>query len=63
MRLYAEEEGGIEWLVTDADGVALARVRTPDRFEVTEIGADYVLGVGRDSLDVESVRVHALTRH
>jgi hypothetical protein len=43
-------------------GRILARVQMPSKFRVQEIGEDYVLGVWRDDLDVESVRVYGLRR-
>lgn len=50
----------VEWLVFDADGVLAARVETPYRFWIVEIGGDYVLGVQRDELGVETVRLYRL---
>jgi hypothetical protein len=50
------------WLVVDLHGKVQAEVTTPPRLTVDEIGPDYVLGVWRDSLDVEYVRMHRLTR-
>lgn len=50
----------VEWLVFDADGVLAARVEMPRRFWIAEIGADYVLGVQRDELGVETVRLYRL---
>ena len=43
------------------EGHALGRVRTPDNLNVFEIGTDYVLGVIRDDLEVERVRLHAMS--
>jgi GMP synthase-like glutamine amidotransferase len=34
----------------------------PERFEVLDIGTDYVLGRWRDGLGVEAVRVYELVR-
>jgi len=34
----------------------------PPRFNPIEIGADYVLGIGWDELEVEYVRMYALER-
>jgi hypothetical protein len=56
------EEGGARWIVLDMTGAAVATVRTPPDLWVLEIGADYVLGVAHDSLDVETVRLYRLTR-
>jgi len=48
------------WTVFDPEGRMLGRVRTPDDLRVLEIGEDYILGVARDELDVEHVRVFGL---
>lgn len=50
------------WEVFDSGGRWLGQVPTPGRFTVLEIGADYVLGVQRDELDVEHVQVLPLHR-
>lgn len=50
------------WSVFDAGGVLLGEVASPERFRILEIGPDYVLGVYRDDLDVEYVRLHPLTK-
>ena len=44
------------------DGVYLGTVQLPHDLEVHEIGADYVLGVAKDDLDIEYVRVYGLDR-
>lgn len=48
--------------VYDAEGPFLARVTVPAGVEVLEIGADYVLGITRDDLDVERIVLLTLTR-
>jgi hypothetical protein len=50
------------WTVFDPEGVRTARLTLPPRFNPIEIGADYVLGVGWDALEVEYVRMYALER-
>ena len=40
----------------------LGFVETPPRLRVLEIGEDYILGVVRDELGVESVQLWALER-
>ncbi|TVP45876.1 MAG: hypothetical protein EA350_08280 [Gemmatimonadales bacterium] len=55
-------EEGPFWHVFDPDGALLGRVRTPASMEILEIGADWVLGLHRDALGVESVQLHALDR-
>lgn len=51
-----------EWLVLAPDGRAIASVRTPAGLEVLDIGADALVGVGRDEMDVEQVRRYVLQR-
>lgn len=51
----------VAWTVYDLDARPIGRVTTPPRFEIHEIGRDYVLGVGRDPLDVEYVQLFRLT--
>jgi hypothetical protein len=53
---------GAEWIVLDHDGQTVARVRTPPGVMVLEIGSDYILGLSRDELDVESVSLYRLQR-
>lgn len=48
------------WTVFRPDGWMLGRVRTPDGLRLLEIGDDYIIGVSRDELEVERVRVHGL---
>jgi hypothetical protein len=52
----------LAWRVFDHAGNELARASLPERFQVFEIGTDYVLGVWRDELDVEQVRMHRLVK-
>jgi hypothetical protein len=50
------------WHVYQAEPAMFAEACLPDRFEVFELGEDWVLGVERDSLDVESVAVYHLVK-
>ena len=50
------------WTVLSPDGVWLGSMSVNERFTVTEVGADYVLGVYRDELDTEFVRRYRLNR-
>lgn len=66
-RLWVEEyrsadAGGSTWWVFDEDGRLLTSVAMPEGLRPLHVGTDAVVGVWRDSLDVEHVRVHALTR-
>ena len=44
------------------DGVYLGTVKLPHDLRIAEIGPDYVLGMARDDLDVEYVRMYGLDR-
>jgi hypothetical protein len=50
------------WWVFAPEGSLVARATMPQRLTPLEIGADYLLGVHRDELDVEEVVVARLTR-
>ncbi len=51
-----------EWNVFDREGAWLGTLRLPPRFELHEVGADYVLGVWLSDLDVEVVRLYGLIK-
>jgi len=51
----------IDYLVFDPKGLLLGTVTIPP-IDVLEIGEDYVLGICRDDLEVEYLRVHALVK-
>jgi len=51
-----------KWTIFDAQGALVARITLPERFNPLEIGMDYVLGVGWDEMNVESIRLFPLTR-
>ncbi len=59
---YSLEEEPARWSVFDADGRFLGTVATPAGGTLTDVGADYVLGVWRDELDVERVRLYRLVK-
>jgi hypothetical protein len=48
--------------VFDPDGSMIARLSMPGGFLPTQIGDDFVLGITRDELDVEHVRLYGLHR-
>ena len=52
-----------EWLVLASDGTWLGTIKVPDRFSVTDITLDAVLGVWRDELDIEHPQVLRLRRN
>ena len=59
----SEQDQPEEWLVLDADGTWLGNVAIPDRFTISDITMDTVLGVWRDELDVDHPQVLRLTRN
>jgi hypothetical protein len=50
------------WNIFDPEGALVGRLRLPEQFTPAEIGPDYVLGLGWDDMNVEYVRMYALTR-
>lgn len=64
-RLWVRESTHLDeppkWAVFDHEGALLAELRLPERFRPTDIGADYVLGVTRDDMDLERVQLLRLT--
>jgi len=65
--LWVQEFGparnaAVDWSVFDPEGRYLGTVTVPDRFRVEHIGDDFVLGVGRDEMDVERVEMYALEK-
>jgi hypothetical protein len=55
-------EESAQWDVLDRDGAWLGALTLPPRFELREVGADYVLGVWLSDLDVEVVRLYGLIK-
>jgi hypothetical protein len=49
------------WTVFDPEGAVLGRVTGPPRFQLLDVGADYVLGRRWDDLDVEHVELYPMT--
>lgn len=50
------------WTVFDIEGRLLGSLDMPAGLTVHEIGADYVLGVTRNEMDVEQVVLHRLIK-
>jgi hypothetical protein len=48
--------------IYDKSGAWLGRLTMPPRFRVSDIGADYVLGIWRDDDDVQFVRLYRLIK-
>jgi hypothetical protein len=55
-------QGNRSWTIFDPDGTLAGRITLPERFNPTEIGVDYILGLGWDEMNVEYVRMYGLTR-
>jgi len=58
----AEYRRSPRWAVFDPEGRLVGNVGTPQNGYVTHIGSDFVLGVWRDEMDVEQVRVYRLIK-
>lgn len=58
----ADPSNGAQWTVIAADGDWRGMITLPGDLVPLDIGGDYVLGVGRDDLDVEHVRLYELQR-
>lgn len=52
----------VSWSIFDAEGRWISDVFLPAEWEIQDIGADYVLVLWRDEMDVEHVRRHGLRR-
>jgi hypothetical protein len=55
------EETAVDHLVFDPNGALLGTVALPS-IQVLEIGADYVMGVHRDEMEVESMRIYEIEK-
>lgn len=53
---------GGTWTILDGEGTPLTTVTVPDDLEPLAIDADHLIGVRRDDLGVESVRVYRIER-
>lgn len=51
-----------EWTIFDPSGNRIAKVAVPKQFRLFQAGRDYVLGVWRDSVDVDYLRVYPLVK-
>jgi hypothetical protein len=57
------DEGASTWLVFDDTGALSATIELPSALSPTDIGDDYVLGIERNELDLEFVRLYRLHRN
>jgi hypothetical protein len=51
-----------KWMVFEPGGMVCGTVRMPASLQIHQIGADFVLGLWRDDLDVQHLRRHQLVR-
>jgi hypothetical protein len=56
------EAGGLEWTVFGPSGSRMARTILPRGFSPLDVGDDFVLGVWRDDLGVEHLRLYQLVK-
>jgi hypothetical protein len=59
---YLLAEEAPVWQVLDTQGVWLGEVAMPPGGRISEIGEDYVLGVWKDEMDVERIRLYGLVK-
>jgi hypothetical protein len=52
----------VNWLVFETDGHLTTHLTVPSDLELLEIGSDYVIGIWKDELDVEFVKVYGLNK-
>lgn len=63
VREYEVEDGPLaEWRVYDGEGLAIGSISLPARFTPTDAGADFVVGITTDDLDVETVVEYPIHR-
>jgi hypothetical protein len=57
------EGAGGEWLIVSPEGAVVGSVAVPADLALMQVTQDAVVGIARDDLDVEYVRVYPLERH
>lgn len=60
--VQGDSDSPVNWDIYDSDGVFLGELTLPVGLSLHDVGEDYILGVKYDSLGVERVQLHALTR-
>ena len=50
------------WTVFERDGMIVARASTPKGLKLTDVSEDYLIGIAKDSLDVETVELYSLIK-
>lgn len=60
---FRKDEGAASrWIILSPDGAIIASLSLIPRFTPMHAGRDYVLGIWKDEMDVEHVRLHRLER-
>jgi hypothetical protein len=63
VQVYSWERGAqTRWLAVSEAGEVIGEVSTPPGFEVHQVGPDFLLGIHRDDLEVETIVLHRLRR-
>lgn len=57
-----ETPDSFSWTVLGPSGDVVGRVRTPTHWQILEIGADAIVALEHDPLEVETVSVYRLNR-
>jgi hypothetical protein len=55
-------EDPVLWRVFDGGGRLVVALQVPERFRIFDIGTDWIIGVWRDDLDVERIRLYHLRK-
>ncbi|MFQ5702893.1 MAG: hypothetical protein ACE5HT_02615 [Gemmatimonadales bacterium] len=56
------DDSRVRWTVFDGHGMLLGTTQFPESFRALDIGEDYVLGVWKDDVDLEHVRLYDLKK-
>ena len=59
---FAPDSLPMEWDIFDAEGKLKGHLTSPGNFEITDIGPEFILGVHRDSLGVQTARMYRVLR-
>jgi len=51
-----------DWMVFSRSGATVATLRVPSNLRIVEVGTDYVLGVWRDAVNVDFVKMYSLIK-
>lgn len=54
--------GSVDWVVFSDSGANIGALRVPANLKIVDVGVDYVLGIWRDEVGVDSVRMYSLLK-